>query len=364
MFHDSTDVNFPGPDWRAVIDAIPAPALALDSGGVVVHANHLLSNLFPRARSGQHIAQLNRSPELLQAVQAAGTSDEPVVVQVLDRVPLERRLSAVITRMAAVPEALLLLTFRDETEQEKLAQMRADFIAHASHELRTPLASLKGSIETLQGAARDDALARERFLTLMETQAARMSRLIDDLLILSRAEMHVHMPPTDAVDLNELLSFTVQSLEPVAASKEIVMTVKRSEGTALVTADREELMQVFQNLVQNAIKYGHKGGRIDAEISSVPPTAVHGPRYAVSVRDDGPGIAEHHIPRLTERFYRVSPAASRVAGGTGLGLAIVKHIVTRHRGDLTISSKIGVGSTFTVLLHQRPSQLEVKRREK
>lgn len=361
---DSSAINR-DPDWRAVIDAVPTATLAVDASGFVIHGNSLVWTLFPRARAGQHIAQLNRSPELLQAVHQALTSDKPVVVQVFDRHPLERRLSASIAKLTVQPgppgAAHLLVTFRDETEQEKLAEMRADFVAHASHELRTPLSALKGSIDTLLGAARDDPVAREKFLHLMEIQAARMTRLVDDLLVLSRAEMHVHMPPTDAVELNDLLAFTLNTMEPMASDKRITLKLTRCPADAIVTGDREDLTQVFQNLIQNAIKYGHQGGRVDVEIKAVPAGPVHGPRIAVSVRDDGPGIAEHHIPRLTERFYRVSAAASRQAGGTGLGLAIVKHILTRHRGELVITSRVGVGSTFTVQLGERSSPASTRR---
>ncbi len=349
-------LDFPGPNWRAIIDALPLAVLALDAEGIVIHANERLISLFPRARVGLHIAQLNRSPELLTAIDEAQMTDQPVTVQVIDRVPLQRRLSAVITRLAYEVEPVrgvqLLISFRDETEQEKLAQMRADFVAHASHELRTPLASLKGFIETIQGAARSDPKAQERFLSLMNVQATRMSQLINDLLVLSRAETHAHMLPTEIVDLNEVLAFVAQSLEPLAASRGTEIEFKGYQGAAQVTGDREDLVQVFQNLVQNAIRYGKEQGYIEISIDDAPSSAIHGRRFAIAVRDDGPGIAAHHIPRLTERFYRISPSASREVGGTGLGLAIVKHIVSRHRGELEITSQLGEGAAFKVLLNQ------------
>jgi two-component system phosphate regulon sensor histidine kinase PhoR len=334
------------------------PALALDTAGIVVHHNPLVADLFPRVRTGQPISHLSRSPELLDAVDRACDAERHIVVQLQDRVPVQRRLSAIITALpddgSAAGLPTRLVTFRDVTDQEKLAQMRADFIAHASHELRTPLASLRGYVETLQGAARDDPAARERFLGIMAAQAIRMTRLIDDLLTLSRVETCVHVPPRGVVDLNEAIGFVARTLEPLARANDVKLTHERWPGPALVRGEREELVQVFQNLVQNAIKYGRRGGTVAVRIGRVTADRGQGQQFAVSVTDDGPGIAPQHLPRLTERFYRVNAAASREKGGTGLGLAIVKHIVNRHRGALEISSLVGVGSTFTVLLDELP----------
>jgi two-component system phosphate regulon sensor histidine kinase PhoR len=345
-----------GRSWRAVIDAMADPALALDAAGVVVHHNPPVADLFPRVRTGQPISHLSRSPALLEAVDRARGADGRIVVELQDRVPIQRRVSVIITALAVdgsePGSPTRLMVFRDVTDQEKLAHMRADFIAYASHELRTPLASLRGCVETLQGAARDDPVARERFLAIMATQAARMTRLIDDLLTLSRIEMRVHVPPRGVVDLNEVIGFVAQTLEPLAQTSEMILKLVEWPRPALVRGDREELVQVFQNLVQNAIKYGRKGGTVEVRIGRESASPGHPRQLAVSVSDDGPGIASEHLPRLTERFYRVNAAASREKGGTGLGLAIVKYIVNRHRGTLKISSTIGVGSTFTVLLDE------------
>jgi two-component system phosphate regulon sensor histidine kinase PhoR len=247
-----------------------------------------------------------------------------------------------------------LIVFRDISDQEKLARMRADFIANASHELRTPLASLRGFVETLQGPARDDPESRDRFLAIMATQASRMTQLIEDLLTLSRVEMRVHVPPRGIVELNELVGFVVQMLEPLAQANNTSLAVSPLGGPAEVRGDRDELVQVFQNLVQNAIKYGRPGGHVEVRIAREPPKLGHASRIAVAVIDDGPGIAEAHLPRLTERFYRVNVTQSREKGGTGLGLAIVKNIVNRHRGELKIASKLGEGSTLTVVLDELP----------
>jgi two-component system phosphate regulon sensor histidine kinase PhoR len=270
------------------------------------------------------------------------------------RVPVERRLLATMVPLelsgAGGSEPSLLITFRDLTEQDRLARMRADFVANASHELRTPLASLKGYVETLQGNARDDADARTRFLKIMAEQAERMSRLVDDLLSLSRVEMREHLPLSGEAELGFLLAEVTKTLEPLASAAGVTLHLSRGDGDALVRGDGDELTQVFQNLVQNAIKYGRGGGKVEIRLTRQPAASGRPAGFRVDVSDDGPGIPPQHLPRLTERFYRVSAAASREKGGTGLGLAIVKHILNRHRGELLIRSQLGQGSTFSVVL--------------
>ena len=338
--------------WQAIVDALPSAAIALDGAGIVAHHNAPVSELYPKIKSGQPISHVSRNPEFMGAVERIWTATEPISVELIERVPVERRffatLSKVAPREAAPNLPQVLITFRDHSEQDKLVQMRADFIANASHELRTPLASLRGFVETLQGPARDDPQARERFLGMMATQAARMTRLIDDLLSLSRAEMRVHLPPRGIVELNETCAFVVQTLEPLAKSAQNVITFKRLPTPSLIRGEREEIVQVLQNLLQNAIKYGHEGGHVEIQLTREPGIGQSRERLTVAITDDGPGIAAQHLPRLTERFYRANVSSSREKGGTGLGLAIVKHIVNRHRGDLKIQSKSGVGSTFSV----------------
>lgn len=349
----------PDSSWRAVVSAMPDPALALDAAGIIVHHNAAVADLFPRVRAGQPISSVSRSPELLAAIEKARDADEVTVVELQDWVPVQRRVSAMITSFTFQEEPegepVQLVTFRDITDQEKLAQMRADFIAHASHELRTPLASLRGFVETLQGPARDDPSARERFLGIMATQAARMTQLIDDLLSLSRIEMRVHVPPRGIVELNEVVAFVAQSLEPIAKSAGITIAVEPFPEPARIRGEREELVQVFQNLIQNGIRYGKQGGHVRVRIAREPAGRGHPPRFSVAVEDNGVGIPPEHLPRLTERFYRVSVSASREKGGTGLGLAIVKHILTRHRGELKIASTLGSGSTFTAYFDELPA---------
>jgi two-component system phosphate regulon sensor histidine kinase PhoR len=340
-----------------MIEALADPAMVIDGFGNVLHTNAPLLTLFPRARLGLPYSLVNRSPELIEAVDGVMLG-RPLSVAIEERVPVRRKLLAMVGRLETPPTATppepgrpaVLITFRDISEQERLAEMRADFIANASHELRTPLASLRGFVETLQGPARNDPAARDRFLGLMASQAARMTRLIDDLLSLSRVEMRMHVPPSGVVDLEEVAAFVVQSLEPMRAEADIEVRLNRAAGQLRVRGDRDELVQIVQNLVQNALKYGRKGGLVEVTVKREA-GGTGGPDVAVfSVRDDGPGIPAEHLPRLTERFYRVNASISRDKGGTGLGLAIVKNIVNRHRGDLSIASEAGNGSTFTVRL--------------
>ncbi len=340
--------------WRMVVDAVPEPAVVLDPTGYVVHANRMAEDLFGSRRRGGHVASMSRDPELLAAVDQALVSGATCSVELHERVPVERRLLATVAPLdpsrSGADGPALLISFRDLSEQDRLARMRADFVANASHELRTPLASLRGFVETLQGAAKDDAQARERFLKVMGEQAERMTRLVDDLLSLSRVEMREHLTPAERVDLNEAVAHVIQSLQPIAGQAGTIIEFRRLEEPAVIRGDGDEIVQMFQNLVQNAIKYGKPGGRIHVQIAREPAGGGRPARFVASVTDDGPGIAPQHLPRLTERFYRVSVAASREKGGTGLGLAIVKHILNRHRGELNVTSRVGHGSTFAVTL--------------
>jgi two-component system phosphate regulon sensor histidine kinase PhoR len=224
--------------------------------------------------------------------------------------------------------------------------MRADFVANASHELRTPLAAVAGFIDTLRGHAKDDEAARENFLQIMGVQTARMSRLIDDLLSLTRIELNEHVPPQGRVGLEGVVREAVAALEPLARPDGIGIAIDAQPGLPPITGDRDELIQLFQNLIHNAIKYGREGGHVWVMVGFAEPED----QLFVAVKDDGEGIPPQAVPRLTERFYRVDVKRSRERGGTGLGLAIVKHIVSRHQGRLTIESKLGEGSTFTVFL--------------
>lgn len=338
---------------QIMADALPDPAIVLNAAGQVLFFNAPARGLFASLRQGSHITSVIRTPEFLDAVSDAPKRGQAITVTYAERVPVGRRMAATVAPLTQTAErdSNILVLLRDLTETERVNQMRADFIANASHELRTPLASLRGFIETLQGTAKDDPAAHGRFLTIMADQASRMTRLIDALLSLSRVEMNAHVPPTGKVDLNDVLGHVGDTLEKLARDTELTLEVGRFPGPAVVRGDRDELVQVLQNLVHNALKYGEKGGHVRIEAKHVPPTGRQAGRYAIAVIDDGPGIPPEHLPRLTERFYRIETAAAPKVG-TGLGLAIVKHILNRHRGELAISSEPGKGSIFTVILDE------------
>ncbi len=354
----ATDAGRLAPDIRDIVLALDLPAIIVDADGTIQEFNRPAQALFAQINVGQPLHQVNRNPALLETVKRAQTENAPQSAEMLDRASGGRRLRVTVSGFgkSELPEAesrpalRFLVQLRDLTEQDRLAQLRSDFIANASHELRTPLASLKGFVETLQGAASQDEKARNRFLDIMASQAARMARILDDLLSLSRIEMRAHVRPTDAVDINDIVQASVHGLQPIADDARIDLTFTPAETPATALGDADELEQVFQNLIENAIKYGHSGGSVDVRVRQRATRAGEPGEIIVSVKDDGPGIAEEHLPRLTERFYRVDTATSRERGGTGLGLAIVKHILNRHRGELEIASRVGEGSTFSVVL--------------
>jgi two-component system, OmpR family, phosphate regulon sensor histidine kinase PhoR len=337
---------------RAVVAGLPDPVVALDCDGRVLALNERARALAPALRQGEPVAFALRIPELIEAIGRAAAEGEEQRVVYVERVPLDRWFETVVMPVRRGPNAvkpdLVLMTFHDLTPLRRVEEMRADFVANASHELRTPLAALLGFIETLQGSARDDAKARERFLAIMQEQARRMARLIDDLLSLSRIELNAHRRPDTPVDLVPIIRQVVDGLETLARDRGVTVHIDGANALT-VLGDHDELVRIFENLIENALKYGAAGRRVDIKITS----GMSGdgvPEAQVSVRDYGPGIAPEHLPRLTERFYRVDVTESRAQGGTGLGLALVKHILNRHRGRLTIDSAPGEGATFTIHL--------------
>lgn len=336
--------------WRQLIETMPDAVVAVDAELAVIFANRPARDIFPGLDVGRQMALADRSPDLATALNRALAERSSQSVSVHHMLPVERRLDVrvcpVEARGAGLPA--LLVVVHDNSERDRLAQMRADFIAHASHELRTPLAALRGFVETLQGPARNDTAARDRFLGIMSSEALRMTRILDDLLSLARVEMRAHIAPTGYVDVNAVAAEVVKSLESLAAAASAKLVLEPAAGERIVRGDRDELVQVLVNLVQNAIKYGRAGGTVIVRLADHP--AGSRPIIGVAVIDDGPGIAPAHLPRLTERFYRVDDKSSREKGGTGLGLAIVKHILTRHQGNLRITSELGRGSTFEVEL--------------
>ncbi|MGH7246504.1 MAG: ATP-binding protein, partial [Pseudomonadota bacterium] len=335
----------------------PDPVIALDHKGRVLALNKPAHALAPALREDEPLSLTLRMPELTEAISRAFAQGEAQRIEYSERVPLDRWFETIampVRREAgATKPDLVLLTFRDLTPLHRVEEMRSDFIANASHELRTPLAALSGFIETLQGPARDDATARNRFLAIMQDQARRMARLIDDLLSLSRIELNAHRRPDSRVDLVPIVRQVVDGLQTLARDRGVTVNVE-TIGSVTVLSDRDELIRAFENLVENALKYGAAGKRVDIKFA-LAAAATGEPEAQVSVRDYGPGIAPEHLPRLTERFYRVDVRESRAQGGTGLGLALVKHILGRHRGRLTVKSVPGAGATFTIHLSTLPA---------
>ena len=342
---------------EAVIAAVPDPLILIDERRRIVGTNAEAAP-FAGVNSGpRDLAAALRNPAVLAAADAVLRGEAARVVEFGVAAPVERHLRARFARIGrpSLDGAVAVLALHDVTELKRAEQMRADFIANASHELRTPLASLTGFIETLRGPARDDEEARERFLAIMHAQAARMTRLVEDLLSLSRIELNEHVMPQGSVALAPLLRHLADALELRAGERGMRIRFALPANLPDVLGERDELTQLFQNLLDNAIKYGRGETEIAVDAAIVSRRAPEGERdpiafLSVAVRDHGDGIPREHLPRLTERFYRVDTARSREMGGTGLGLAIVKHIVARHRGFLEIESAQGKGSVFTVFL--------------
>lgn len=339
--------------WMDLAEAMPDPAIILGRTAGILNFNAAARTIFERLKQGLPLEHVNRDPEFIAAVADVFGTGERRTAKLRLRGGRGQRFIATITPLGTkqAPPTAVLITVRDESEQHRLLEMRTDFIANASHELRTPLASVRGFIETLQGPARQDEAARHRFLTIMAEQAERMTRLIDDLLLLSRVEEKANLKPIGQIRLDELIHEVVRAIAPAAAERQITMTVEPESSPLSAKGDRDELFQVFHNLIENAVKYGRDGGSVKIHLTGGKKAGgKSSDTVTVTVADDGPGIAPEHLPRLTERFYRVSAEQSRRIGGTGLGLAIAKHVLNRHEGELLVESIVGTGTTFKVVL--------------
>jgi two-component system phosphate regulon sensor histidine kinase PhoR len=352
---------------QAVVDGIPDAVIALDRDARVAALNEGARAFAPALRLGERASLALRAPELVEAIARARESGTAQQVQLSEKAPADRWFEVFVTpvrrRGGAAPEPpdLLLITLHDRTPLRRVEEMRADFVANASHELRTPLAALSGFIDTLQGPAREDADARTRFLAIMREQAGRMARLIDDLLSLSRIELNEHRRPDTPVDLLTIVRQVADGLETLARDRGVTVSIAAADGPMIVPGDRDELARLFENLIENALKYGAAGKRVEISVGRQRLPAGNDEVFA-AVRDYGPGIAPEHMPRLTERFYRVDVGESRAQGGTGLGLALVKHILNRHRGRLEIQSAPGHGATFTIWLPSTGQSLDYEKK--
>ncbi len=355
---------------EAILEVIPDPLLlvrAIETGRrEIVYGNAAARALFRIDLEGAPLEAALRQPQVLEAIEAARSTGGPEDV-LFESIGAQPRFWRAFVRPLGRGDELVLV-LRDETDARRTERMRADFLANASHELRTPLASLAGFVETLRTHAREDPQARDRFLAIMAEQAARMARLIDDLLSLSRIELNEHIAPDGVVDLLRAVDDVADAVRPLTAERGIRIEVSAPEGSLGAVGDRDQIVQVVQNLIDNAVKYSPRGGVVRVSLSRVegvgaaraasregavalslltPDAGADQPYVVGRIADEGPGMARQHLPRLSERFYRVEGQKS---GGTGLGLAIVKHVVNRHRGGLMVESAEGQGTTLTVYL--------------
>lgn len=351
----------------AVLQGLPVAAVAVDRGARIIVVNAAAEALLGAGLTGRHFVTALRHPLVNQALDHVldpmlpAPPSEPTSLQFAEgsvrlRVTIAPRgrhqvCDVTVSPLPQEAGGGVLLVIEDLTALEQAEQMRRDFVANVSHELRTPLTALMGFIETLRGPARDDPTARARFLAIMEREAGRMNRLVADLLSLSRVEGEERRRPSANIDVASLIRSTAATLAPAAEAQRVALTVLGADAPVLLPGDGDQIVQVLHNLIENALKYGGPDGEVRVSLRRLPhEPMLRGPGWAIEVADSGEGIDPVHLPRLTERFYRVDTHRSREQGGTGLGLAIVKHIISRHRGRLRIDSEKGQGSRFTVIL--------------
>lgn len=337
---------------ESILDALLEPAMLLDGSGRVELANTSARNRLGVWVIGRSYVSVLRQPSLLAPVEDAYAKGTPGIARfVHSSGEVETLFDVTVTPLTRVDGGKqILLVFRDVSDAYASESMRRDFVANVSHELKTPLTAVSGFIETLQGPARDDPKARDRFLTIMAQETARMNRLVGDLLSLSRLESQSRKRPTDRLDLVLLVGEALSTLDARASELEVAIKTELPES-APAPGDRDQIVQVISNLVENAIKYGQRPGTVMISLTKLArDPVIRGAAWRLAVRDEGAGIAPEHIPRLTERFYRVDAGRSRAQGGTGLGLAIVKHIVNRHQGRLRVESVPGQGTEVSVTL--------------
>jgi two-component system phosphate regulon sensor histidine kinase PhoR len=335
---------------KDVVEAISVPAVLVDREARIGAANAAARKIFGDRIAGRHFVTALRQPPLLEGIEAALVSGTAGRAKYLAS---DARADVIYdARITPVSDTgSVLVCFEDRTAMQEAGQMRRDFVANVSHELRSPLTAVLGFIETLRGAAKDDPVAQDRFLTIMEDEANRMNRLVHDLLSLSRVEAEGRVRPSEPVDLPGVVHSVIGTLAALAKEQGTGIMTQGLDVETLVPGDADQLGQVVRNLLENAIKYAGKDQDVTIRMTrDAAHPLVRGAAVILSIEDKGEGIDARHIPRLTERFYRIDSHRSRELGGTGLGLAIVKHIVNRHRGRLQIESTLGKGSCFSVIL--------------
>ena len=377
MMSEVADKTGAGEAAQLILELLPEPVILVrgreGEAPEIAYGNQAAREVFRIDLTDAPLGAALRRPEVLEAIEEALATAAPAEVA-FETIGVQPRFWRAFARPLEPDvggEQRLVVVLRDETDARRTERMRADFLANASHELRTPLASLAGFVETLRTHAKDDAVAREKFLGIMAQQATRMARLVDDLLSLSRIELNEHIPPSGKVDLARTVQDVSDAIRPLTEERGVTVAITGLTETPSVTGDRDQLVQVIQNLVDNAVKYTSRGGKVVVTLevaangeaarqpsrngiglSLLSPDAGEAQSYVVvRVTDEGPGIARQHLPRLSERFYRVEGQRS---GGTGLGLAIVKHVVNRHRGGLVVESAEGEGSSFSVYFPVAP----------
>ena len=342
----------------SMLNGFPDPVFLVDRSHVIVDCNRTAKQLLGTDALGSKLDEILKSPSIIDVIDATLGGAPGIRSEVSLPFPIQRDFELTVWRLPDLKSegpAWAMVVLHDVSATKRAEQMRVDFIANVSHELRSPLSSLLGFIETLQGPAKDDPESTDRFLEIMNTEAKRMSRLIADLLTLSKVETDEHISPEDNVDISKLLVRVSDILSVRAKDRNVEIVITNDVKFPLVLGDDDELTQVFQNLINNAVSYGNEGAPVViliADVEAIPET--NSPGVSVAVTNTGEGIPADSISRLTERFYRVDKGRSRSIGGTGLGLAIVKHIIVRHRGHLEIKSIPGAQTTFTVYIPKAP----------
>ncbi|MEL6643641.1 MAG: ATP-binding protein [Pseudomonadota bacterium] len=339
--------------YASLLEASPIASMLIGNDERVIALNAPAVELFGAGLPGRHYVASLRQPAILDCIETvlSGRNTRAEALYLATGTTRDASYRVTAARVEDAEVSAILVSFVDITDIRQAGQIRRDFVANVSHELRTPLTALLGFIETLRGAARDDPIARERFLGIMEQEASRMNRLVRDLLSLSRVEDQERLRPQDPVDIAGIMRSATSSLLPMATDAGVKLRADVPDDEVIVPGDPDQLAQVVANLVENAIKYGGPGSEVSLELELTDNSPhLRAPAAVLTVSDTGEGIDPMHIPRLTERFYRVDTHRSREMGGTGLGLAIVKHIVNRHRGRLRVQSEVGQGSRFSVVL--------------
>lgn len=337
-----------------VLDLLPEAAVLLDGHGALRFAN-----IEAREAFGDTLGTIMRYPDVFSAMRHLNGVTVQASAEFVLTVPVRRVVRVdlrLLPEVLATGPAHILAILTDCSERDAVERMRSDFVAYASHELRTPLTALIGFIETLRGPAADDPAAQQQFLAIMAAQAHRMQRLIEQLLELSRAEMLEHRKPRGSMNAKQVIELVRDELSSLCAAKNVQLEAKATDIP--VPGDQEQIIRVLVNLVENAVKYAGTDGRpVRISLSAEQKILLGRPGMAFVVQDNGVGIAEEHLPRLTERFYRVEGSRNAPASGYGLGLAIVRHIVDRHDGCLEITSRIGQGTRCEVWL---PCEREIR----